>query len=119
MFLVAACAEAADEPDGGGDTIDAPSAIDGPPVFDGAAKEPNAMVTQPDAKPVVPDAATLPPDAINYSRMYILDWFEAFKHLAINNAGHAAGGDISPEQNARLGEILEKISGGGSGILTE
>ena len=53
----------------------------------------------------------LPPDPINYPRMYILDWFEAFKQLAIDNAGHTAGREITPRQNQRLGEILAVISG--------
>ena len=48
---------------------------------------------------------------VNYSGLLIVAWFEAFKHLAINNAGHAAGRDISPEQNAWLGQILKRING--------
>lgn len=53
----------------------------------------------------------LPPNPINYPRMYILDWFEAFKQLAIDNAGHTAGRDITPQQNQRLGEIFNIIAG--------
>jgi hypothetical protein len=56
----------------------------------------------------------LKPQPVNYSATYIVDWFEAFKHLAVDNAGHAAGRDISPEQNARLGEILGRIAGEGA-----
>lgn len=48
----------------------------------------------------------LPDIPINFSGIFILDWFEAFRSLAIDNAGHAAGRDISPQQNARLGEII-------------
>ena len=53
----------------------------------------------------------LPETPVNFPALYIVDWFEAFQHLAIANAGHAAGRDISPEQNARLGQILERIAG--------
>ena len=48
---------------------------------------------------------------VNFSALFIVDWFEAFKSLAVANAGHAAGRDVSPEENARLGEILEHLSG--------
>lgn len=53
----------------------------------------------------------LPPKPINYSAMYILDWFEAFKQLAVDNAGYAAGREITPQQNQRLGEIIAVIAG--------
>lgn len=45
----------------------------------------------------------------NFSVQYIADWLEAFKSLAVSNAGHAAGRDISPQHNARLGEILRRF----------
>ncbi len=48
---------------------------------------------------------------VNYSALYILDWFEAFKRLAIDNAGYAAGRDITPLQNQQLGGIIATISG--------
>jgi hypothetical protein len=48
---------------------------------------------------------------LNYSGLFILDWFEAFRALAIANAGHATGREIAPEQNARLGAILARIDG--------
>jgi hypothetical protein len=60
------------------------------------------------ASKVLPE---LPPNPINYPRMYILDWFEAFKQLAIDNAGHTDGRDITPQQNQRLGEIFDIIVG--------
>ncbi|CCG42798.1 putative virulence factor [Magnetospirillum molischianum] len=53
----------------------------------------------------------LTPKQLNYSGIYILDWFEAFRNTAIGNAGHAAGSEIPPEQNDRLGVILEQITG--------
>ncbi|CRI67671.1 Virulence factor [Thiocapsa sp. KS1] len=53
----------------------------------------------------------LPATPVNFPALYIVDWFEAFRALAIANAGHAAGRDISPEQNARLGQILDRVAG--------
>jgi hypothetical protein len=53
----------------------------------------------------------LPETPVNFSALYIVDWFEAFRAVAIANAGHAAGRDISPEQNARLGQILALVAG--------
>ena len=63
--------------------------------------------------PVIPIDALpeLPAAPVNYSAMYILDWFEAFRALAVANAGHAAGREIAPEYNARLGTILARIDG--------
>ncbi len=49
---------------------------------------------------------------VNFSAFFIVDWFQAFKDLAVANAGHAAGRDVTPDQNARLGQILERIAGG-------
>jgi hypothetical protein len=69
------------------------------PIF-----EPPAMIPS-GALPVLADAPT------NYSGHYILDWFEAFRALAIGNAGHSTGQEISAEQNARLGAILARIGG--------
>ncbi len=48
----------------------------------------------------------LPPEEVQFSGAFIVDWLEAFKRLAVDNAGHQAGREISPEQNLRLGEIL-------------
>jgi hypothetical protein len=53
----------------------------------------------------------LAPMPIRYAEHYILDWLEALRRLVTDNAGHAAGRDISPEQNARLGQILATIRG--------
>lgn len=53
----------------------------------------------------------LPETPVSFSALYILDWLEAFRALAVANAGHAAGREISPEQNARLGRILALIAG--------
>jgi hypothetical protein len=53
----------------------------------------------------------LPARPVNFSGLFVLDWFEALRHLVAGNAGHSAGRDINPEQNARLGEILALIEG--------
>jgi hypothetical protein len=53
---------------------------------------------------------------LNYSGLFILDWFEAFRALAVANAGHAVGQEIAPEQNARLGDILARIDSG-NGVI--
>jgi hypothetical protein len=53
----------------------------------------------------------LPDEELSYSGAYIMDWLEAFTSLAIGNAGHRAGREITPEQNLRLGEILATIGG--------
>jgi hypothetical protein len=65
------------------------------------------------APPPIPPGSmpVLPETPVNFSALYIVDWFEAFRALAIANAGHAAGRDISPEQNARLGQILALVAG--------
>jgi len=55
----------------------------------------------------------LPDTPVNFSGIFILDWFEAFRSLAIANAGHESGRDISPQQNVRLGEIIAAMSGTG------
>lgn len=57
------------------------------------------------------DLPVLGPAAMNFSALFIVDWFEAFRSLAVANAGHAAGRDVSPEHNARLGQILAHLGG--------
>ena len=51
----------------------------------------------------------LPIEGVPYSGMFIVDWLTGFASLAVDNAGHSAGREISPEQNLRLGEILETM----------
>lgn len=53
----------------------------------------------------------LPEEEIPYSAMYVLDWLEAFRAMAIGNAGHSAGREISPEQNQWLGKVLARMRG--------
>jgi hypothetical protein len=66
--------------------------------------------------PIAPGTLpTLPAEEIPYSAMVIMDWIDAFARLAVDNAGHSAGREISPEQNRRLGEILALIRGGAAG----
>ncbi|WP_228720053.1 putative virulence factor [Methylococcus geothermalis] len=48
-------------------------------------------------------------EELNYPAAFIVDWLEAFRKLAIDNAGHSAGREITPEQNLRLGEILATL----------
>lgn len=60
----------------------------------------------------------LPADEIPYPGMFVLDWLVAFRELAIGNAGHSAGREITPEQNEALGRILAVVRGtGGSGTV--
>ncbi len=62
-------------------------------------------------QPIVP--GTLPvidANPLPFSGIFIMDWFEAFRATAINNAGHAAGSEITPEQNEALGRILAVIA---------
>lgn len=56
----------------------------------------------------------LPDEEVSYTGTFILDWLEAFRLLAIDNAGHSAGREITPEQNDRLGAILTRIRGDGA-----
>ena len=58
-----------------------------------------------DGLPALPERPT------NYPAIRIFDWLDAFTATAIGNAGHAAGSEITPEQNLRLGAILKQISG--------
>ena len=61
----------------------------------------------------------LPEEEIPYPAMYVLDWLEAFRVMAVGNAGHSAGREISPEQNQWLGKILALMHGEGSGASGE
>lgn len=57
-------------------------------------------------------AAALPQlgaEELNYPAAFIVDWLEAFRRLAMDNAGHSAGREITPEQNLRLGRILATL----------
>jgi hypothetical protein len=58
----------------------------------------------------------LAPRPVNFSGMYIVDWFEAFKRLTVANAGHDSGREISPEDNEWLGRILAHVKGVDGGV---
>lgn len=77
-----------------------PSPVDGRKIFEPPAPVPAHTL------PLL-DAEELP-----YSGMFVLDWLDAFRSLALGNAGHSAGREITPAQNAALGEILAVIKGG-------
>jgi hypothetical protein len=63
--------------------------------------------------PPIPQGAlpVLPADEIPYPGMFVLDWLVAFRELAVGNAGHSAGNEITPKQNEELGAILATIRG--------
>ena len=39
---------------------------------------------------------------------FAIDWMASFIQTSVDNIGHAHGRDISPEQNAALGRIIER-----------
>lgn len=45
---------------------------------------------------------------------YANDWLNALQDLARDNAAHGQRGTFDPQQNARLGRILERLGGGAS-----
>ncbi len=67
--------------------------------------------------PPVAGLPVLDDDTQAFTGRYIVAWFDAFRDMAINNAGHAAGSEITPEQNERLGAILLTIAGGDAAKL--
>jgi len=76
-----------------------PSSVGGRKLF-----EPPPSIP-PDTLPVLPE------EEIAYSGTYVLDWLEAFRQLAVGNAGHSAGREITPEQNRQLGAVLARVRG--------
>jgi len=66
----------------------------GKPLFD----MPPAVA--PDSLPVLAEKP------LDYSRQYVGDWLVGLARLAEDNAGHSAGLEITPEQNADLGHLL-------------
>lgn len=62
--------------------------------------------------PDIPDGSlpNLPAQPINHTGGYLFDWLVGFSKLAIGNAGHSAGREISPEQNDALGVIISKFN---------
>ena len=49
-------------------------------------------------------------EAIDHTRIYMGDWLVGFAQLVLDNAGHDAGREIKPEQNADLGTIIAKLN---------
>ena len=76
------------------------SQVDGRRIFEPPAPIPPGTLPQ------------LPAEEILYTGTYAVDWLDAFRALAIGNAGHSAGREITPEQNMRLGEILKVFRDG-------
>ncbi|SUS08345.1 conserved hypothetical protein [uncultured Defluviicoccus sp.] len=76
------------------------SQVDGRRIFEPPAAIPAGTLPQ------------LPAEEILYTGTYAVDWMDAFRALAIGNAGHSAGREITPEQNMRLGEILKVFRDG-------
>ncbi len=64
---------------------------------------------EPPAKIPIGTLPDLPPKPTNFSGLFIIDWLDAFGRMAIENAGHSAGREISSEQNERLGQILAQM----------
>lgn len=52
----------------------------------------------------------LPPQPINHTAIYLFDWLVGFARVAQGNAGHSAGREITPEQNAALGGIIDTFN---------
>jgi hypothetical protein len=48
----------------------------------------------------------LPAQPINHTGIYLFDWLVGISKIAMGNAGHSAGREITPEQNADLGRII-------------
>lgn len=53
----------------------------------------------------------LPVQPVNFAGTYIVDWFQGFRKMAIDNVGHSGGRDITPDLNMRLGTILGEVRG--------
>ena len=53
----------------------------------------------------------LPVQPVNFTGSYIVDWFQGFRKMAIDNVGHSGGRDITPDLNMRLGTILGEVRG--------
>jgi hypothetical protein len=54
---------------------------------------------------------SLPPQVIDQSILFADDWLSGVAHQTRGNAGHEEGREISPEQNAALGRVIQCIEG--------
>ncbi|MEQ4924604.1 putative virulence factor [Proteus hauseri] len=51
----------------------------------------------------------LPTTPVNYTFLFVFDWLIALSAIITENAGHSAGREISAEQNALLGQIIQTM----------
>ncbi|WP_311748845.1 putative virulence factor [Proteus penneri] len=51
----------------------------------------------------------LPTNPVNYTLLFVIDWLIALSAVITENAGHSAGREISAEQNAQLGQIIQTM----------
>lgn len=51
----------------------------------------------------------LPTNPVNYTLLFVIDWLIALSAVITENAGHSAGREISAEQNALLGQIIQTM----------
>ena len=49
-------------------------------------------------------------EPIEHTRAYMGDWLVGLAQLIVENAGHDAGREIRPDQNAELGELIAKLN---------
>jgi hypothetical protein len=64
-------------------------------------------------QPVRIEAGALPHitnEPIEHTRAYMGDWLVGLAQLIVENAGHDAGREIRPDQNAELGELIAKLN---------
>ncbi len=48
----------------------------------------------------------LPAQPSNQAQLFLGDWLSGLAYITLDNAGHGAGREITPEQNERLGQVL-------------
>lgn len=48
----------------------------------------------------------LPAQPANQAQLFLGDWLSGLAYITLDNAGHGAGREITPEQNERLGHVL-------------
>ncbi|WP_300833023.1 virulence factor SrfC family protein, partial [uncultured Bilophila sp.] len=63
-----------------------------------------AQKPDPDGYPV------LPPEPLPFDRQYYTDWLAALVHLIEGNTDFEDGQTFDPEQNARLGQLLDNLN---------
>ncbi|OLF51170.1 putative virulence factor [Pseudomonas chlororaphis] len=48
----------------------------------------------------------LPAQPANQAQLFLGDWLSGLAYITLDNAGHGAGREITPEQNEKLGRVL-------------